>query len=855
MVMSNEFHPMVTRNRTPAPLTSLERAHARQGLDSWRTRILRDFYTATDSKQTVLSNAVIDSLLDKSAQFTTPESISQFLGNAVNWDPLLKKYWALQIFDIFFPVEDPVSTTQAYDNVFRTAQCQASYDLGAWRTKTFKTDYARILDDFGSNCTKEDLLSDAKLGIILAALTRLEGPDSIYPFTGWITRQSGYYEQVWELLQPMIAACADWKAIAQTNTVPPQPSPTVSSTYDPDRINNLGIKAFHPVAKRNRTPAPLTKMERAHARRELDSWRSRIIREFEAGSGLPKQAMLPDEVINDLLDESAQFTTSESISQFLHDKVAWIYDQTYWTLQIFDILFPMEDPVLTTQAYEDVLTTAKAQVRKALVEWRAKTLQGAIVRTCYDSDDDDDDLLSDTMLDIFVERFTSFDGPFSIYLVTAWRPRNRIEYQKQVWELLQPIVTECAYQKDILSVKSQTKAVPPLPPTPSTQPSLPSTPTTVTKPIPIFSMASTPEFLKLMNTTDTLRPLATRTRTPASLTSLEKARAREGLDSWRIRICREFETDSCIPKQTMLPDAVINGLLDKSAQFTTSESISQFLHNKVDWYFCQKYWCLEIFDILFPVKDPVITTQLYQTTLKTAKALVRKSLVAWRSKTFMAEHKRARKEFGFKFPEQALLSDAELDIFEERFTSLDGPYSVYPVTAWTPWNGIEHQEQVWELLRPIVMHCATVRLYISRINATPPPPSPSALPSSSASSSTSPSASPSIRPAPPSSTPATVKMTSTAAKTNTPIEENHSGTEATKEQAMKSLRVWRCRTYKSDYCTQNSIFNVEEVISNSVIAQLADQRAKIKTASMISSMVQWKPQQQRYLQEVFDILC
>ncbi|KAG0015792.1 hypothetical protein BGZ81_011528 [Podila clonocystis] len=365
------------------------------------------------------------------------------------------------------------------------------------------------------------------------------------------------------------------------------------------------------------------------------------------------------------------------------------------------------------------------------------------------------------------------------------------------------MVTECAHQKDVLSTEARTKIALPLPPMPSTQHSPPSTPATATKPPPVFSEASTPELFKFMDATDTLRPMATRTCTPTPLTYLERAHARQGLETWRARICREFETNSCIPKQNVLPDTVINSLLDKRAHFTTSESISQFLKNKVDWYICQKYWCLEIFDILFPVEDPIITTQLYQATLKTARAQVRKTLVAWRAKTFKAGHKRARKEFGHNVTVQSLLSDAELVIFEERFTSLDGPYSVYPVTAWTPWDGLEHQTQVWDLLRPIIIHS---------------------------------------------------KLSSTAARADMTVQENRSGTEVTKEQAVKSLRVWRCRTYRSDFRTQDNIFNVEEVMPNSVINQLADQRAKIKAASMIPSMVQWEPQQQRYLQEVFDIL-
>ncbi|KAG0013637.1 hypothetical protein BGZ82_002069 [Podila clonocystis] len=180
----------------------------------------------------------------------------------------------------------------------------------------------------------------------------------------------------------------------------------------------------------------------------------------------------------------------------------------------------------------------------------------------------------------------------------------------------------------------------------------------------------------------------------------------------------------------------------------------------VDWDpLLRKYWAVQIFDILFPVKDPIITTQLYQATLKTANAQVRKTLVAWRAKMFKAGHKRARKEFGH--------------------------------------------------------------------NVTPSP----------------------------SSTPqAIAKLPSTAARTDATVQENRSGTEVTKEQAMKSLRIWRCRTCKSDFRTQNNIFNVEEVMPNRVINHLAEQRAKIKAVSMIPSMVQWEPQQQRYLQEVFDIL-
>lgn len=835
MVTCNEFHPLATRNRTPAPLTSLERAHTRQGLDSWRTTILRDFYDPSDSKQTVLPDAVIDNLLDKSALFTTPETISQFLGNAVKWDPLLKKYWAFQIFDIFFPVEDPVSTTQAYDGVFWRAFHQARSALEAWRKKTFQADYARILDDFGSNCTREDLLSDAKLNNILRAFTRFEGSDSIYPITGWVTRQSGYYEQVWEQLQPMITACAHWKAKARSNTAPPQPSP-VSSIYDPEQPNPLGIKACHPVATRSRTPAPLTSLERAHARQGLNSWRTRTWHEFEGD--FSRQIVLPDDAIDGLLDNSAQFTTLVSISRFLSDKVSWIEYQTYWTLQIFDILFPVEDPVLSSQAYKDVLRTAKIQVRKTLVAWRAMISQAE-----FDSEEDseyeeEDDILPDAILDIFEERFTSLDSPRSIMYVIPWSPRDGRKHRQQVWDRIQPMVTECASWKDILSTKAQTKLAAPLP---STQSSLPSTP--ATKPPPMFSEATTPEFLKVMDTTDTIRPLATRTRTPAPLTNLERAHARQGLESWRTRISREFETKSCIPIQTVLPDSVIDSLLEESAQFTTSESISQYLYNKVDWHFCQKYWCLDIFDILFRVEDPISMTPFYQATLTTAKAQVRETLVAWRTKT-VKDRKHLWDELGFNVAEQLLLSDDNLGIIEERFTGLDGPYSVYPLTAWSTWDALEHYRQVWELLRPMVKQCATVKLYITKANAKYAP-----SPSLSLSSPTtlSPWFIPQI----------TAKIPSTAATTNETIQENHSGTgtEATKEQVMKSLRVWRCRTYKSDYRAHNNIFNVEAVMPNSVIKQLADQRAKIKTASTIPSIVQWKPQQQRYLQEIYEILC
>ncbi|KAF9326573.1 hypothetical protein BG006_010023 [Podila minutissima] len=591
------------------------------------------------------------------------------------------------------------------------------------------------------------------------------------------------------------------------------------------------------MATRSRTPAPLTSLERAHARQGLNSWCTRTWHEFYGD--FSRQIVLPDDAIDRPLDYSAQFTTLVSISRFLSDKLSWIEDrQTYWTLQIFDILFPVEDPVLSSQAHKDALRTAKIQVRKTLVAWRAMISQTECDSKEDSAYEEEDDVLPDAILDIFEERFASLDSPRSIMHVIPWRPRDGREHRQQVWDRLQPMVTECASWKDSLSTKAQTKLA--ALPLPSTQPSLPSTP--ATKPPPMFSEATTPEFFKVMDTTDTFRPLATRTRTPAPLTNLERAHARQGSESWRTRISREFETKFCIPIQTVLPDSVIDSLLEESAQFTTSESISQYLYNKVDWHFCQKYWCLDIFDILFRVEDPISMTPFHQATLTTAKAQVRETLVAWGTETVKTDRKHVWDELGFNVAEQLLLSDADLGIIEERFTGLDGPYFVYPLTAWSTWDALEHYRQVWELLRPMVMQCATVKLYITKVNA-------KYVPSPSLSLSPPTTLSPGFIPQ------ITAKIPSTAATTNENIQENRSGTEATNEQAMKSLRVWRCRTYKSDYRAHNNIFNVEAVMPNSVIEQLADQRAKIKTANMIPSIVQWKPQQQRYLQEIYEILC
>ncbi|KAG0068664.1 hypothetical protein BGZ92_004857 [Podila epicladia] len=78
------------------------------------------------------------------------------------------------------------------------------------------------------------------------------------------------------------------------------------------------------------------------------------------------------------------------------------------------------------------------------------------------------------------------------------------------------------------------------------------------------------------------------------------------------------------------------------------------------------------------------------------------------------------------------------------------------------------------------------------------------------------------------------------------------GNQRTSDEDSSSLET---QDIQIGYPTQNNIFNVDAVIPNSVIKELADQRAKIKTASMIPSIVQWKPRQQRYLHEIYEMLC
>ncbi|KAG0081242.1 hypothetical protein BGZ93_002749 [Podila epicladia] len=80
----------------------------------------------------------------------------------------------------------------------------------------------------------------------------------------------------------------------------------------------------------------------------------------------------------------------------------------------------------------------------------------------------------------------------------------------------------------------------------------------------------------------------------------------------------------------------------------------------------------------------------------------------------------------------------------------------------------------------------------------------------------------------------------------------YSGNQRTSDEDSSSLET---QDIQIGYPTQNNIFNVDAVIPNSVIKELADQRAKIKTASMIPSIVQWKPRQQRYLHEIYEMLC